>query len=256
MSEENLTNQEEDTEQLYQTEELSKTEAMAGVFSAPGETYETISNTTRKNYWIIPVLICVLAGVISTFLFMQDAELVSKTMDKQKAKMQESFDKNVKEGKMTQEEADKTMEKINPQGTFFKLIGFAGSAIGPFLILFLLSIVYLIILKLMKTEFDFTNILNVVGLAMLIYAVGNLIGVVISILKGNLTGISPGLLFSEGSMSDKIYSLLTKLELFSFWFYIVIGIGLSKIAKIETVKGIIVAFVPFVLYLIITFLFA
>lgn len=134
MSEEDLTNPEQNLVPPEQFEELSKADAMAGVFTAPGETYETIANTPKQNYWIIPVMIAIVAGIIGTFLFMQDAQLVGNVMDKQKKKMQEQFDKNIKEGKMTQEDADKAMESMNPKGTFFKIIGFGGSVIGPFLI--------------------------------------------------------------------------------------------------------------------------
>ena len=56
---------------------------------------------------------------------------------------------------------------MNPSGMMFKVFAFGGSVVGPFIILLLLSVFYLIALKIMKGQFDFTNILNVVGLAML-----------------------------------------------------------------------------------------
>ncbi|MBK8550797.1 MAG: YIP1 family protein [Ignavibacteria bacterium] len=252
MSEDNFTDPEQNTVSPEQFEVLSKADAMAGVFTAPGETYETISNTPKQNYWIIPVVMAIVAGIIGTFLFMQDAQLVGSVMDKQKQKMQEQFDKNIKEGKMTQEDADKAMESMNPKGTFFKIIGFGGSLIGPFLILFILSIVYLIVLKIMKAEFEFANILNVVGLAMLITSVGGLLGIVISVLKGEMSSVSLGLILSEGAVGEKVHSFLNKLDVFSIWFYVVVAIGLSKVARIDMVKSASVVFAIFLIYAVVT----
>ncbi|MDZ4711600.1 MAG: Yip1 family protein [bacterium] len=233
-------------------EELSKGDAMAGIFTAPGETFETITNTPKKNYWLIPVLICVAVGLIATVLFMQDAELVAKTMEKQKQKMQEQFQKSVKEGKMSQEDADKTMESMNPKGTFFKVIGFGGAAIGPFIILFILSLIYFVILKIMKSPVEFANVLNVVGLALLITAIGSIVSTVISVLKGEMSGINPALLLSEASVGEKMHSLLSKLDAFSIWFYVVISIGLSKVAKIDMIKSAAMVFGIFILYVVLT----
>ncbi len=255
MSEENLTNPEQVPEPSEQFEELSKADAMAGVFTAPGETYETIVNSPKKNYWMIPLIISIILTVIGTFLFMQDEELASKTMKKAREKMSEQFDKNVKEGKMTREDADKALDGMNPQSAMFKIFGYVGAVFGSFVILFIPFIIYLIILKIMKTEFEIMNILNVIGLAMLILALGNLIALVISILRGEMSSIGLGLILSEESVGDKVYALISKLDLFNIWFYIVVGIGLSKIAKLDFGKAVMIAFIPFVLYLGFTLIF-
>jgi Yip1 domain len=252
MSEENLTNPGNNLEPTEPQEEFSASDAMAGVFTSPGETFETIAVSPKKNYWIIPVLITVVIGLIVAFLFMQDAELARNTMDKQKKKMQERFEQNIKEGKMTQEEADKAMENMNPKGIVFKLFGFGGAVIGPFVILFILSGLYFIILKIMKSPVEFANILNVVGLAMLITAVGSILGIVISILKGSMSGIGLGLFLNEETVGEKIYALLTKLDLFYIWFYIVVAIGLSKVAKINMAKAVSITFGIFILYAVVT----
>jgi len=254
MDEQNTTPAEQEPANQY--EELSNTDAMSGVITAPGETYETIANTPKKNYWLLPVIIFIIVNLVATFLFMSDKELVNKTMEKQTEAMREQFDKNVKEGKMTQEDANKAMESMNPAGIIFKAIAFGGAVIGPFVMLLLLSVVYLLGLKIMKVQFDFTNLLNVVGLALLIVAIGNLISIVISVLKGDMSSVGPGLLVSEESVGKKVYGLLTKLDVFSIWFYVVVAIGLSKIARIDMTKSASLAFGVWIAYVVITsFLF-
>ncbi len=233
-------------------EELTKAEAMSGVFTAPGETYETIAASPKKNYWLLPLIISIILSLISTFLFMQDKELAKRTMDKTRAKMTEQFDKNVKEGKMSREDADKALENMDPNSPMFKVFGFVGALFGSFIILFVPFIIYLILLKIMKTDFEIVNLLNVIGLAMLIVALGNLIGLVISIIRGDMTTIGLGFLISEESAGEKLHAVVSKFDIFNIWFYIVIGIGLSKIARLEFSKSVLIAFIPFVLYLILT----
>jgi len=233
-------------------EPLSQTDAMSGVFTSPSETFETIADTPIKNYWIIPVLIAVVLGLVSSFLFMSDRELVDKTMDKQKAKMMERFEENIKEGKMTQEDADKAMESMNPEGTMFKIFGYGGALLLPFLVLVLLSVIYLIILKLMKADFEFKNVMNVVGLAMLISALGSIVSMVISILKGDFATVGPSLFLSEDSLDEKMNSLLLKFDLFSIWFYAVIAVGLSRISRTDLIKVSIPVFGIWIIYVFVT----
>ncbi len=212
-------------------EPLSPGEAITGVITEPANTFETIAATPRKNYWLIPMLIAVVLGVVSTVLFMGDAELVQSTMDKQKAKLVEQFDKNVKEGKMTREQADQALEGINPQSSFFKIAGFGGAILGPFIILFILSIAFMVALKLTGADFDFGNILNVVGLSFVIASVGGLLAMILSIFTGKVAGIGLGLIFSEESVGEKAYAFLSKFDIFYIWFYAVTAIGLSKVAR-------------------------
>lgn len=109
------------TQEVTAPVQLSVGEAISGTLTEPSETFETISATPRRNYWLVPVLITIALSLVSTFLFMGDAELVQSVMDKQKSKLEADFDKNVKEGKMSREEADKALDSINPESSFSKL---------------------------------------------------------------------------------------------------------------------------------------
>lgn len=256
MSEENNTGTEntpdDNVETSDQFEELSKTDAMSGIITEPGETFETIAGGPKKNFWTYPVLIAVVLSLLSSFLFMRDPELSRNTMDKQKAKMMEKFEENIKAGKMTQEEANEAIDRMNPNGPFFKIIGYVGALVGPFIILLLLSLIYFIILKIMKSNVEFSNILNVVGLAMLISSVGSILAIVVSILKGNMTGISPGIFLSEESVGEKAFTFLNKIDVFTIWFYVVISIGLTRVAKINMAKSASIVFGLFIVYAVIT----
>lgn len=235
---------------------ISVTDAITGVFTEPGETFKTIASTRKKNYWLIPVIICVIIGIISVFLFRSDEELMSKVMDKQYKKVEQQMEERVKSGKMSREEANTALERtqkfMDPKGTFVLITSYAGAVVGQFILLFILALVYLLVLKILKADFKFINILNVVGLSMLIYAIGSIIGTVLSVIIGDLSSLSFGLIIKEDMVGLNAAGLISKIDLFSVWFYSVISIGLSKISNAKPVVITIIVFALWILYAIIT----
>jgi len=220
-----------------ETKELTQMDAVSGIFTEPGNTFETIAKFPKRNFWLLPVLILVVTSIVSSFLFFTDAELVGKMMDKQKMKMRESMQEKVKSGKMTQEQANNAIEQaekfMDPNGLFFKITGVAGAVISPFVMLFLLAVIYMLFLKAMKADFEFTNVLNVVGLSLMISAIGSVLGIVISIIMGDLNSIGLSLIFKADTVGDTIHALLMKMDIFTIWFYVLVAIGLVKVSRIK-----------------------
>ncbi len=237
-------------------QELSQMDAISGVFTEPGKTFETIAKFPKRNFWLLPVIILVITSVVTSFLFFSDTELVGKMMDKQKQQMRERMQESVKEGKMTQEQANDAIEKaekfMDPNGLFFKITGIAGSVVSPFLMLFVLSVIYMLLLKTFKANFEFTNILNVVGLSLTVSAVGSVIAIVISIVTGDLTSVGLSIMFKADAVGDTLHALFMKLDVFSIWFYILVAIGLVRIAKVKPVVSYSIVFGLWIIWLVIT----
>ncbi|MDD5361709.1 MAG: Yip1 family protein [Ignavibacteria bacterium] len=237
-------------------EQLSVSDALTGIITGPGDTFDTIVKTPKKTYWAVPIIITVVVSIIVTFLFFRDEQLISGMMDKQKASLEKRMEEQVKSGKMSSEQAKVAIEQaekyMDPKSTFFQVIGFGGAIITPFIMLFVLSLVYLIILKIMKAEFDFVNILNVVGLSMIISTIGSVIGLVLSILIGEVSSLSLALVLKESMVGAKLHELFLKLDVFTIWFYIATAIGLSKVARISGGKAYGIVFGIWILWLIIT----
>jgi hypothetical protein len=264
MTEENRTNQQEQPdshtvappEPAEEIEALTKSDAIAGIFSEPGNTFSTIAGSEKQRYWVLPVIIFIVVNLISAFLFFSDEALVSKVMEKQFQKVEKRMEENVKSGKTTQEEADLALEQtekfMNPKSVFFLIIGYGSGVVLPFILLFALSLVYLIALKILKAEFDYVNILNVIGLSFIILAIGKILDVVISILMGDINTISLGLLFNEGSIGESLYKLMSSLDAFTIWFSIIVAIGLSKISGIKSNVSFILVFGIWIIWMLIT----
>lgn len=67
-----------------------------------------------------------------------------------------------------------------------------------------------------------------------------------------MSSIGLGLILSEEAVGDKLHSFLNKLDVFSIWFYVVVAIGLSKVARIDMIKSASVVFIIFLLYAVVT----
>jgi hypothetical protein len=240
-------------------EQLSVSDAISGVIMSPGETFETLACTKKKNYWIIPVLLSIVIGVVVTFIFFRDVQLMSGIMDKQKAQLEKRMDEQVKSGKMSPEQSKQAVESaekfMDPKSTFFQIIGYGGVVVVPFLTLFVLSLIYLLMLKVFKADVDFGNLLNVVGLPMIITIIGSIISLVLSILMGTVSTLSPALILNEAMVGSKMAEFFTKVDLISIWYYIVIAIGLSKVAKISSGKSYGMVFGVWVFWIVITSVF-
>jgi hypothetical protein len=254
MEEETSTIQNDSPEIPETQEELSKMEAITGIFTEPGNTFETI-NKVSKNYWILPMIIAIVLGLITSFLFFSDNELVDKTMDKQRQKVREKMEESVKQGKMSQEQSREALEKaekfMNPKSLFFQIIGYLGGAVTTFITLFLLSLVYLVFLKILKAQFNYMSLLNVIGLAMIVSGIGGIINIVLSIVMGDLSSLGLGLVLNASSVGTSFHGFLSKIDVFNVWFYVIISIGLIKVAKIKPLHSYLIVFGVWFVYLII-----
>jgi len=239
-----------------QIEPLSKSDAILGVISGPGETFESMAVTPKKNYWILPVLISVIIGVITTFFIFRDEQIMTNTMDKEKVKLEKKMEDKVKEGKMTEEQARQSLEMagrfMDSKSYITQGIGYATAVLIPFLTLFILAVVYLLALKIFKADADFTQLLNIVGLASIIVAFGSIVTLILSIFMGEIATLSPALLTGSESVGDVLYGLFIKLDLFTIWFYVIIAIGLNRVFKISTSKSYIMVFGIWILWLAVT----
>jgi hypothetical protein len=238
--EENNTNPTEEQNPV-ETEELTpltKIEAITGIITEPSYTFENIVQNKTRHYWVVPIIIFIVANLIAMVLFYADQELYSTVMSKQRKNLEEQFNKSIKEGKMTAEEKNIKMEQaekfMNPKSPFAIAIAIGASVIGPFIIMVLVSVIYLLCFKIIKAGFEFTNILNVVGLTFIISSIAKILETVLSIITGNLTNFSLAFFFTEAKFGTTLNTLISKIDLFSIWALILTSIGLTIIGKVKS----------------------
>lgn len=234
--------------------EISLSDAMAGTFSDPGDTFSSVKSS-KKNYWLIPLLIVVILSILSSFMVLRDEELSSEIKAKQKKAMNEQFDKAVKEGKMTREQADQQIEQSQKfmSGGMMMVFGIIGSLFAVVIFFFIKALVYWGSLKGFKGSATFKDVMNVLGLAGLITAVQLVVDSVLAILMGKLTAnIGPALLFSEEAVGSSVHKLLVHFDIFTIWYLIIVGIGLAKVSDIASSKSIALVFVLWFVWIALT----
>jgi hypothetical protein len=230
-------------------------DAMAGVFSEPGDTFASVKKSQKKNYWLLPLLIVIIISILSSFLVMRDEELSAEIKDKQKAAMQEQIDKAVKEGKMSKEDADKQLEQSQKfmSGGMMMVFGVIGSFFAVVVFFFLKGLIYWGSVKIFKGTAGFKDVLNVLGLAGLITSIQLIIDTVLAVLTGKLlTNIGPVLLFTEESVGKSMYKLIANFDLINIWYLVIVGIGLAKVSDLNSTKTIPLVFGLWIIWILLS----
>ncbi len=243
------------TELAAPLESISLGDAMAGVFSEPGNTFESVKSSAKKNYWLIPLLILIAVSIISSFLVTHDEELVSEIKTQQKTAVKKRLDESVKEGKITREQADQQIEQTEKMfgGGMFVIFGMIGSVFGVLIIFFLKALVYWGGLKIFKGTAGYGDIMNVLGLTSLITAIQLVVDTVLAIVMGKLLmNIGPVLFFSEEAVGKSMFTFIANFDLINIWYTVIVGIGLARVSNLKSSVTIPFVFVLWLIWVLLT----
>jgi hypothetical protein len=241
-------------------EKMSTGDILAGVISSPGETYSEMAVSKPANYWLVPMIIVLVLNMITVFLSFQNPELIQKQLDETLQKTKSKLEEQVKAGDITKEQADQALEMqekfTNPESPFFKIMGYVGTLFSIVFIFLILSLAVYLGMKVFKSGMTFQNVLNVVGSASVITAIGGIVAIVISILLDDLKSVGPALFVDKSTVGDVGYNVLSSFDVFSIWAYAVIAVGLTKIGKVSAGKAYGLVFGLWILWLAVVALFS
>ncbi len=206
---------------------------MANVIAAPGEAFDGIVGHTKRNaLWIVPVLIMIVITLGNTAVVLNNPAIQSKVRQGQ-AKQYEDL---VRDGKMTQEQADKALDM--QQGGMMKVIGMIGAVIGvPLMWLIVTTVMFMVVSFVLGGEVNFSDVWVVIALA----SVVSMLELIVTGLMQYATGdflAQPSLGFlAAGSDNPYFHAVMMRINPFSFWWIFVLGIGLSKVSTISAKKA-------------------
>ena len=227
-------------------EALSLSDKFVGILTEPSSTFAHIRATGPRTVdWLIPVLLMSIILGLSMFVRFSNPETAAQMMQQQEVAIQ----KQVDEGKMTQEQADQVHQQMAQFAGFTRVFASLGAVLGYAVVFFILCLLYWLLVRfVMKGEVTFSFILSVVGLAAFITAIDQIIALLLMVLTNNaFANLSPALLFGGDpqSMSFRILLILAPLAV---WAQYVIGVGFAKVANISVTKGMIAAFLVWGLF--------
>jgi hypothetical protein len=214
---------------------------LVNVFVSPGEVFTEVkaSPICHANWWV-PALLFLLASWCAAALMFSQPAIKQQMADMQDKAMQQQFQKQVDAGKMTQAQAD----QIKAQAGKFSGIGqIIGGVVSP---LFMAGIIPFwggFVLwaggaLIFKRRFEFMKGVEVVGLAMIILAVGALIKGLLVTAMGNMFA-SPGpiLLVKDYDPTNQFHNFLVTVDVFVIWSLALRGVGLAKLSDISLPKA-------------------
>jgi hypothetical protein len=266
----NTSDTNENSEQLKSNEpeesqeELSHSDKMIGVFTEPGKTFDNVSKfPPRTKDWILPLVILLALVSIIQIILMQNSEIAFQAKQKQLVKIQEQIDEAVKNGQMTQDQADQQMDAIMEQmdqstSPVRLIIQTVSIFIFGFIIFLIIAGIHLMLSKLaLKGEGTFASALVANGLAAYIGMVHVIIAAVLSLAFSRLLNDVNVATLIQAEKLSVVGFILGKLDVFSIWAFIVIGIGLSKMFKASSgTKYIVMVFCVWIVIDVIFYLLA
>ncbi|HXI70681.1 MAG TPA: YIP1 family protein [Verrucomicrobiae bacterium] len=203
---------------------------LLNVFAAPGEVFEEVKNSKPSTAnWLVPTLIYVVVGVISTFVIFSQPTIIQQIHDQQ----EKAMDQQVKAGKLTQAQADQAMgaiDKFTGPG-MMTVFGSVGAVVGSFLHIFWWAfILWLMGQWFLKIKFPFIKAVEIAGLATMILVLGAAVSVLLTVITGKL-GASPSLALLVGQIDfkNKTHMLLAAANVFNFWQVVVAACGLARV---------------------------
>jgi Yip1 domain len=220
-----------------ESSEMSFSDKLMNVFSAPGELFDDVAKSEKQtSNWSVPLIIAIVVSIIFVLVVFSQAPIQDQMRDQQ----EKSFQKRIDSGKMTQEQADQAAAMIPKAGSpMFMIIGCVFAAAGAAVVLFGFTLAFWLVGKWgFKSSAPYSKALEVVGLSMYIYVLGSIITLLLVVAMGSLYATpSLALAVSQYDPTNALHKLLSSISVFTFWFLIVISIGLGKIFSVSTGKA-------------------
>ncbi len=220
---------------------------LLNVFAMPGAVFEEVKAAPRTVLnWLVPALFLATVGALSALVILSQPTL-QQQIHQQQTKM---LAHQVKAGKMTQAEADRTQalaEKI-AQPIVLKLVGSLGAVVGSFLQIFAWALVLWLLGRwFLKTPFDFEKALEVAGLGMMIAVLSGVVTLVLAVSfsrEGAPSSVALVIKDVEALRNSRVFLAAT--NVFAVWLISVMSAGLAKLAGVPWVRA---AFLVFVYWL-------
>lgn len=229
--------------QETEEQELGFTDKIVGVFTEPAIIFEKISKYPPKTSdWLVPFLLLLFIVALCNILVMKNPEIKYQVKQKQIENLNKRLTDEVASKKITAEQADQQREMAEKQfdmmdSPVIMAVTFVSTIIFGFIVFILVvGYFYLFAKFVFKEGSSFTEALVANGLASYIGIINIIVATILALVFGRLMrDVSVASLLNTESGTLVTY-LLSKLDVFAIWSFLVFSIGLSKMFKSTNVK--------------------
>src|SRR5260221_4903649 len=105
---------------------------MANVFATPGEVFDEVKNAPPSvANWLVPAVLLALVGIVYSLVLFSQPSIQQQMREQQ----EQAIEKRVKDGKMTQAQADQALAALEKFSgpAMMKVFGSFGAVIGSFI---------------------------------------------------------------------------------------------------------------------------
>ena len=221
---------------------------MMNVFAIPGEVFDEVkaAKATTAN-WVVPVLLMCLVSSVAAFIIASQPAIQQKIREQQ----EQALEKQVKAGKMTQQQADQASEMMQKLTgpTMMKIFGVAGAIFYGVLRLFWwATALWLLGRWFLRVQFGYGKAMEIAGLAGMIGVLGTIVTLLLQVNLSNPSS-SPSLALLVGDFDPKKLShmLLAAVNIFVIWQVGVLACALARLADVPFTRA---GFVVFAFWLL------
>ncbi|MDH7605897.1 MAG: Yip1 family protein [Melioribacter sp.] len=243
--------------------ELNHTDKLVGVFSEPINTFSKMSALGPKTSdWLIPVIIFIVVAILSNILMMSNPAIKSSVIEKQMARLEKNFDDAVAKGQMTEAQKEQQLETIRERmergGIANTIFSAFGILIFTFISFFIVSGVFFLLTKLiLKGNGTYKDAMSAYGLPYYIFVIQVIVMVILAFATDKFFTSTSLAAFIETEQTSFTHFVLSKLDIFSIWFYAIVSIGFAKMFKSQSlVKYFVLIFCMWIGFGLILFLIA
>ncbi len=236
-------------------EELSFLDKVAGIFVEPSKVFENIRLFNPKTIdWLVPIVILIILTIFTNLLVTSNPEIKAEIESIQRKAYEESLEKAVKEGKLTEQQKEEQLEQIEKftSGPAMRIIQYISIAVFTFVFLFIITAVYHLIWGIIfKGQGNYANALSVYGLSQFINMVEIILVAILSIVMTKMLmgfSVSAFLNLEKGTLLNYV---LSKVNPFTFWWLYVVGVGLAKVYDIPKNKSLLTILILWLIYVVV-----
>jgi hypothetical protein len=210
---------------------------LLNVFATPADVFQEVKDAKVSTAnWLVPALILIAVSWVSSLvIFSQPA------INHQISEMTEqAVQKQVEKSQMSEQQAEQARAMGEKWAGISAKIG---AALVPVLYGFITPffwglIVWGVGVGLLKAKFPYMKAVEVVGLANMIGVLDTILRTLLIVGLGNLyASTSLVLLVKEFDPQNTVHSLLTMVNVMTFWLLAVRGIGLARLAGVSFAKA-------------------
>jgi hypothetical protein len=225
-------------EGLQTDEDFGHTDKVIGLFTNPKATFERISRFPPKVIdWVVPLVILMLLVVISNLVMMSNQEIAYQLKEKQIEAAEKGIVQAQAEGKMTKEQADAQMTRLEDyfNSPLAKILSTVGILVVLPIIFFIVTGIYLLFAKfVLKGDGTYTSALVANGMTLYIGMIDVILAAVLAFVFGRLlSDVSIASLINADKSVISGY-LLSKLDIITIWSMVIFSIALAKMFKSAT----------------------